>query len=253
MTIAYDGGGYHGFQKQANAHTIQAELEQQVCRLTGETVNVCAAGRTDAGVHALGQVIAFDTGASIPADRWKPALNTFLPPDIRVLDSAEVDADFHPQFKAVSKRYSYYVYREKRKAAFYRHYALCTSEPLLLAAMQAASHYMIGRHNFLAFCARGSTAKVFERTVLDCSLTERGPLLRLDIEADGFLYNMVRIVMGTLLQIGRGKMAPTEVTGIIRSQDRTRAGPTVPPQGLYLVSVTYPGGGPDYCKNQAYS
>ena len=240
MIIEYDGGGYHGFQKQENAHTIQAELEKQIERLTGEIVHIHSAGRTDAGVHARGQVIAFDTAATIPADRWRPALNTFLPPDIRVLHSAEASSAFHPQFQAVSKCYSYYLYREKGGEVFYRHYALCTTEPLQLKEMQEACSYIIGRHNFLAFCARGSTAKTFERTVQQCRLAANGPFLRLDIEADGFLYNMVRIVMGTLLQVGRGKIVANEIADIIQSRDRTWAGPTVPPQGLYLVSVTYP-------------
>lgn len=240
MIIEYDGGGYHGFQKQENAHTIQAELEKQIERLTGEIVHIHSAGRTDAGVHARGQVIAFNTDATIPADRWRPALNTFLPPDIRVLQSAEASSAFHPQFQAVSKCYSYYLYREKSGEVFYRHYALCITEPLHLEEMQEACSYIIGRHNFLAFCARGATVKTFERTVQLCHLTADGPFLRLDIEADGFLYNMVRIVMGTLLQVGRGKIVAKEMADIIQSRDRTRAGPTVPPQGLYLVSVTYP-------------
>jgi tRNA pseudouridine38-40 synthase len=240
MIIEYDGSRYHGFQKQQNAHTIQAELEKQIERLTGEIVHVDSAGRTDAGVHACGQVIAFDTAATIPGDRWKLALNTFLPPDIRILHSTEASANFHPQFQAVSKRYSYYLYRRKSGEVFHRHYALCTTEPLQVEEMQEACRYIIGRHNFLAFCARGSTAKTFERTVRECCLTSDGPFLRLDIEADGFLYNMVRIVMGTLLQVGRGKIVTTEIADIIQSRDRTRAGPTVPPQGLYLVSVIYP-------------
>ena len=239
MIIEYDGGGYHGFQKQENAHTIQAELEKQIKRLTGETVHVQSAGRTDAGVHARGQVIAFDTVATIPGDRWRPALNSFLPPDIRVLHSAAVSSSFHPQFQAVSKRYSYYLYREQSGEVFYRHYALCITESLQVEEMQQACRDIIGRHNFLAFCARGSTAKTFERTVRKCCLTSDGPFLCLDIEADGFLYNMVRIVMGTLLQVGRSKILATEIADIIQSRDRTRAGPTVPPQGLYLVSVTY--------------
>jgi len=242
MIIEYDGTNYHGFQRQQNAHTIQAELEQQIRRLTGETVPVFAAGRTDAGVHARGQVIAFDTVTTIPENRWAPALNTFLPPDIRILESSRVSAEFHPQFQATSKRYSYYLFRQRTGVVFHRHHALCSTEPLDLDAMYEACRFITGRHNFLAFCARGSTAKSFERTVLDCILTSYGPYLRLDIEADGLLYNMVRIIMGTLLQVGRGKMTPDAVGDVIESRDRTRAGPTVPPQGLYLVSVQYPPG-----------
>lgn len=242
MIIEYDGTNYHGFQRQDNAHTIQAELERQIQRLTGSTTHVYSAGRTDAGVHARGQVIAFDTNATIPAERWTAALNTFLPGDVRVLSSAETSLAFHPQFQAASKRYSYCLFREKAGEVFYRQQALCTTEPLCLDSMNEACRHIIGRHNFLAFCARGSTAKTFERNVLDCSLTAYGSHLRLDIEADGFLYNMVRIVMGTLLQVGRGKMKPAEVAAVIESQDRTRAGPTAPPQGLYLMEVKYPPG-----------
>lgn len=242
MVIEYDGTSYHGFQRQEKAHTIQAEMEKQIERLTGKKTTVCAAGRTDAGVHARGQVVAFDTTATIPAIRWTPALNAFLPSDIRILESVEVSRDFHPQFQAVSKHYSYYLYREKNGQVFYRNHALCTTESLQLEAMREACHHIIGRYNFLAFCARGSTAKTFERTVRQCCLAARGPFLRLDIEADGFLYNMVRIVMGTLLQVGRGKIVATDIPEIIRSRDRARAGPTVPPQGLYLASVKYPSG-----------
>lgn len=242
MIIEYDGTNYHGFQRQDNAHTIQAELEQQIQRLTGSSAHVHSAGRTDAGVHARGQVIAFDTIATIPAERWAAALNTFLPCDIRVLSSTEARPAFHPQFQAASKRYSYCLFREKAGEVFYRQYALCTTEPLHLDAMNDACRHIIGRHNFLAFCARGSTAKTFERNVFDCSLTTDGPHWRLNIEADGFLYNMVRIVMGTLMQVGRGKMQPAEVAAVIESQDRTRAGATVPPHGLYLMEVKYPPG-----------
>ncbi len=240
MIIEYDGSNYHGFQRQNNAHTIQAEIEQQIQRLTGEIVVLTSSGRTDAGVHARGQVIAFNTDSTIPADRWTAALNTFLPADIRVLDSIETSPDFHPQFQALSKRYAYYIYRQKAGEVFYRRYAYCLTEALDIEAMNEACTYIIGRQNFLAFCARGSTSKTFERTVTRCELSQHGPILRLDVEADGFLYNMVRIITGTLLQVGRAKVSAPKVAGIIQSRDRTQAGPTVPPQGLYLISVRYP-------------
>ncbi len=239
MIIEYDGSNYHGFQKQDNAHTVQAELEKQLYRLTGEQITICSAGRTDAGVHARGQVIAFDALATIPAPRWNAALNSLLPGDIRVLDSREVDKSFHPQYQALSKHYAYYLYRQRPGAVFYRQYAYCLTEPLDIIAMNQACEPIEGKHNFLAFCASGSTAKTFERQVNRCTVKETGPYLILDIEADGFLYNMVRIIMGTLLQVGRGRTAAGEVAGIIQSRDRTKAGPTVPPQGLYLLSVSY--------------
>jgi len=239
MIIEYDGGSYHGFQTQENANTIQAEIEKQMLRLTGEPIRIMAAGRTDAGVHARGQVIAFDTSSTIPPDRWTDALNTFLPPDIRVLSSIEADPFFHPQFDAVRKRYNYYIYRQKAGAVFYRHHTLCTTEKLDIAGMRQAVPMFIGTHNFRAFCARGSSVKTYRRTVNDCNVTESGPLLCLNIEADGFLYNMVRIIMGTLLEVGRGKITADDIRAIIQSQDRTKAGPTAPPHGLYLVEVSY--------------
>jgi len=241
MIIEYDGGRYHGFQRQDNASTVQGEIEKAIWRLTKESITIMGASRTDTGVHAKGQVIAFDTTATIPIDRWTRALNTFLPQDIRVIKTEAAGPDFHPQFQAVKKRYAYYVYRSPGGATFYQKYALCTSEALDIGEMQQACTYIEGRHNFRAFCASGATVKSFERRVLHCSLSENGPLLRLNIEADGFLYNMVRIVMGTLLQVGKKKLGAKDIPGIIASQNRCLAGPTAPPQGLYLLKVYYPG------------
>ncbi len=240
LVIEYDGSNYHGFQRQENAHTIQAELEKQLLNLCRQRISISAAGRTDAGVHACGQVIAFNTVASIPSDRWSLAVNSFLPDDIRVLGSSEVNADFHPQFHAISKRYAYCIYRKKPAATFYRKYALCNTDPLDIPAMRQACRFIEGRHDFRAFCASGSSVKTFERTVLSCSLTEADDILRLEIEADGFLYNMVRIIMGTLLQVGNHRIPAAEVVSIIESKNRANAGPTLPPQGLYLMSVNYP-------------
>jgi tRNA pseudouridine38-40 synthase len=240
LVVEYDGSNYHGFQRQNNAHTIQSEIENQLFNLCREKISITAAGRTDAGVHARGQVIAFNTASSIPAANWAAAINSFLPDDIRVLSSCEVSPEFHPQFHAISKRYSYYIYREKQAATFYRKYALCNSDSLDIAAMQCACKFIEGHHNFRSFCASGSSAKTFERTVLSCSLIEEGALLRLDIEAYGFLYNMVRIIMGTLLQVGYKRMDAKDVEKVIESANRAKAGPTAAPQGLYLVSVNYP-------------
>jgi tRNA pseudouridine38-40 synthase len=240
LVIEYDGSNYHGFQKQDNAHTIQGEIEKQLLNLCHEEIRVCAAGRTDAGVHARGQVIAFDTVSSIPSAQWTLALNSFLPDDIRVLSSSEASPNFQPQFHSISKRYAYLLYRRKPGATFYRKYALCNADQLETTAMSQACQYIEGQHDFRAFCASGSSVKTFERTVLFCSIKETDALMRLEIEANGFLYNMVRIIMGTLLEIGRKRIAAHEIVDIIKSRDRTKAGPTVPPQGLYLLSVTYP-------------
>ena len=240
MIIEYDGSNYHGFQRQDNAQTIQGELEKQVRYLSGEAVTICAAGRTDAGVHARGQVVAFNTSSTIPPERWSLALNSFLPGDIRVLSSSAAELNFHPQFQSISKSYAYYLYRQKSGAAFYRRYALCLTDQLNISAMSHACQLIIGRHNFKAFCATGGSSKTFERTVFNCSLKESGSMLRLDVEANGFLYNMVRIIMGTLLEVGRKRIQADEIADILKSQDRIRAGPTAPPQGLYLMKVEYP-------------
>jgi len=239
MIIEYDGSGYHGFQRQNNAHTVQAELEEQIKRITGEQVNVSGAGRTDAGVHARGQVIAFSTDSRIPAARWKFALNRYLPEDIRVLESQEVNESFHPAFDAVRKHYQYHIYRQRQGAAFVRKYALLNTENLDLEAMQQACQEIIGYHNFHAFCSSGATSKTFDRTVYRCTLQESGPELILDIEANGFLYNMVRIIMGTLLEVGRGKLSGEDLSHIIQTGQRALAGPTALPHGLYLVEVEY--------------
>jgi tRNA pseudouridine38-40 synthase len=240
LLLEYDGSNYHGFQLQKNANTIQAELEKAIYRLSGEQVAIVCAGRTDAGVHAWGQVVAFNSYSTIPGERWAYALNSQLPEDIQVLESQETSAEFNPRFDALKKCYCYLIYRQKEKATFYRHYAFCSTEPLKLEAMQEAAGILKGRQNFRCFCASGSSARTFEREIFRCCLSEKGPYLLLHIEADGFLYNMVRIITGTLLEVGRGKYPPQYLREIIASQDRTRAGPTAPPQGLYLLQVFYP-------------
>lgn len=239
LIIEYDGSNYHGFQIQANAHTIQAEIEQAIYKLAGQPCSVISAGRTDTGVHALGQVVIFDTEASIPPEKWKFALNSLLPLDIRVISSELVSGNFHPRYDAISKLYKYQIYRQEKGLTFLRHYALCVLEPLNIVKMQEACNYIMGRHDFKSFCASGSMVKSHERYVMKCEIIETEPYLYLEIEADGFLYNMVRIIMGTLLQVGRGNIAPTQVKDIITAKDRKLAGPTAAPQGLYLVEVKY--------------
>ena len=241
MTVEYDGSRYHGFQIQHNANTVQAELEKGIQHLTGEDVSIICAGRTDSGVHALGQVIAFNTLTSIPGDKWQFALNSFLPADIQIIESSECIPQFHPRFDARSKTYHYIIYRQNKGHIFYRNYALHNIDFLDVAAMQAACQLLEGRHNFKSFCASGSSVKTFERSIYRCSLVEEEPFLRMEIQADGFLYNMVRIIMGTLytswFQVGNYQ--PETMMYIIAAQDRSQAGPTVPPQGLYLMEVEY--------------
>ncbi len=239
LLLEYDGSNYHGFQIQKNGDTVQARLEEAIFRLSGERVVMICAGRTDAGVHALGQVVAFNSAASIPGERWAFAVNTYLPADIQVLRSQYIHADFNPRFDAVSKRYIYRILRTKERAVFNRNYALCTNEKLDAESMQEACKFIEGLQNFKAFCASGSSAKTFERLVSNCRLIQSGQRLDMEIEANGFLYNMVRIIMGTLLEVGRRKYPPEYIKEIIASQDRTLAGPTASPQGLYLAEVKY--------------
>ncbi|MBO8158073.1 tRNA pseudouridine(38-40) synthase TruA [Thermosyntropha sp.] len=239
LVIEYDGTNYHGFQVQNNAHTVQAELGQAILKLTGERVSVISAGRTDAGVHALGQVVVFSTSSTIPVDKWKPALNSVLPRDIRVLQSSTVDENFHPRFSAIKKTYRYIIYRQEEGAVFYRNYAWINAEKLNIEEMRKAAHFILGRHDFRSFCSSGSAVKNFERTVTRLDIEEKKPFLILEIEADGFLYNMVRIIVGTLVEVGKGTYSSEYVKEIIESKDRNKAGATAPPQGLYLVKVEY--------------
>lgn len=239
LIVEYDGSNYHGFQRQNNAHTIQEEIERGIVKLVGQNISIISAGRTDTGVHALGQVVAFDTSSSIPADKWSFALNSVLPRDIRVTSSELVPAEFHPRYDALSKVYRYKIYRKEQGRIFFRNYALCMSEPLNIIAMQEACKLIQGKHNFKSFCASGSSVKNFERHVMNCFIYEEGPFINLEIEANGFLYNMIRIIMGTLLEIGQDNHSPEIIRDIIKGEDRSLAGPTAPPQGLYMIEVKY--------------
>lgn len=239
LTLQYDGSRYHGFQIQNNAITIQQCLMEEIVRLTGEAVKLQSAGRTDTGVHALGQVVAFNTSSTIPASKWSAALNSYLPKDIQVLESCQVNADFHPRYDAVQKNYTYLIYRQQPGRVCLQNYAWCNQEPLDIEQMQRACHLITGRQNYKSFCASGADTKTYERTISRCELLAAHQYLTLEISAEGFLYHMVRIIMGTLMEIGRHKIDLEDLAGIIAAQDRNQAGPTVPPQGLYLVSVDY--------------
>ncbi len=239
LTIEYDGTNYSGWQSQKNALSVQAVIESAIKELTGEDCRLTGAGRTDAGVHALGQVANFYTNSAIPAQRFSYALNGLLPRDIVVIASHEVDVDFHSRFSAVGKRYRYLVYNFPMPSALLRNRAYHVPFALDLKAMQEAAGYLIGKHDFAAFSASGSSVKTTVRTVTSASLEKSDRLITLDITGDGFLYNMVRIIMGTLVEVGLGKMEPGAVEEILESRDRGRAGATAPPHGLYLAEVYF--------------
>lgn len=260
LTLAYDGGDFFGWQVQPGRRTVQGVLEQAIAELTGEATRVLSAGRTDAGVHALGQVANFRTTSTIPPEKWRPALQSRLPEDVVILESAAVADDFHATYSAVSKRYRYVLRDSRREDPFLRRYVWRVGTPLESEAMHAAAQPLLGRHDFRCFetdwpnkassvrtvlevqCRRVAAWPVWSPLPIDCpqrSEDSRGEFLVFEIAADGFLYNMVRAIVGTLVNVGRGKWPVDVLQEILASQDRSRAGETAPPQGLYLVSVEY--------------
>lgn len=242
MTIAYDGGAYCGWQVQPNGRTIQGELERAVHSVGGRSVRVTASGRTDAGVHATGQVVSFQVETDLPAETWRRALNANLPDDIRVL-AAERRPRFHAIRDAIGKRYRYVLQDGEPENLFLRHYAWRTRRPLELEAMRQAASRLLGRHDFSSFEAAGAPRADSVRTIHDITV-ERPPhdaaQLWIEIEADGFLYNMVRNIVGSLEVIGAGKQPVAWIEEVLAARDRKRAAATAPPQGLFLIRVDYP-------------
>lgn len=239
LVMEYDGTGFAGFQVQPSGRTVQGVLLEALERLTGEPVKVIGAGRTDAGVHARGQVANFQTESGIPGERFAPALNGCLPGDLRILESCEAPPGFHARYSATRKTYEYLIYRRTKGAVMHRDHALVLTEALDLDAMRGAAAYLVGSHRFKSFCASGSGVKRFVRSVEKLTIEAQGEWLKFTVTADGFLYHMVRNIVGTLLLVGEGKISPEEVKIILESEDRRRAGPTAPAQGLYLVRVEY--------------
>lgn len=245
LTLQYDGTNYAGFQRQPNGVAIQEKLEEALRSLTGDAAMKigAAAGRTDAGVHARAQVVHFHTESSIPTDRWPYALNQRLPADIRAIAADEAPPDFHARYWAVRKRYRYTIELGAFQSPMSRLYAFHCDRSLQAGPMQEAARLLTGRHDFAAFRATGGSAKSSLREVQQLDLIETAPFLHIDITADGFLYNMVRIIAGTLLEVGTGRVSLTDVAAALATGDRSKAGKTLPPHGLCLEEVTY-GDGP---------
>jgi len=251
LIVAYDGTRYHGFQRQRSGFaTVQGELERAIAEACGERVVVAGAGRTDAGVHALGQVVSFRTRCGVPPDRWPQALAPRLPQDITVVSSEEVAKTFHARFAARSKTYRYMVLTGPADSPMLAPYVARVREPLDVAAIRAAVTHLVGRHDFTSFSAAGSPRASAVRTVHAFSVEvveprlflppgARSDLVIFTVTADGFLYRMVRNFVGTLLEVGRGRLAPDDVKRILESRNRAEAAPTAPPQGLCLVEVRY--------------
>jgi len=239
-TIAYDGTGYHGFQRQAPEHepTIQGEIEQALTQIGQSGVTVLGSGRTDAGVHATGQVIAFSAEWRHSRQDLQRALNATLPADIAVLDLDEAACDFHPRYDAVSREYVYTIYNAPVRHPLYRLNALHIADPLDVKAMDAAAAKLVGEHDFAAF-GLPTAGDVTVRRMLKAECRAKLPMVRLGLEANGFLYRMVRSIVGTLLLVGRGEMTLDQFRAVMESRDRSHAGAPVPPQGLCLTCVNY--------------
>ena len=247
LILQYEGTAYAGWQVQDNANTVQGEIEKALGTILREKVRIAGAGRTDAGVHAMGQVAAFKTSNPISPDRVQRALNGILAPDIRVVEAAEVAEDFVPRF-AKEKTYRYAIACGRHLSPFQRRYAWHLREKLDFASMRATAGSLIGEMDFSSFTAAGGGEKSHVRRILRIdygpgglvnACADEDNIHHFDITAEGFLYKMVRNIIGTLVEVGRGKIAPGEMPRIIEAKDRTQAGPTAPAHGLCLVSVRY--------------
>lgn len=241
LTLSYDGGDFAGWQTQPGHRTIQETLEAAISALTKESrVRVNASGRTDAGVHALAQVVNFSTVSQIPAAQWARALNSQLPNDVVVSAAAEMPAAFDANRDAVRKLYRYVIHDGATPNLFLRRYCCWTRHRLDAAAMAEAAAVLVGKHDFHSFETEWPNRATSVRTITHLRVNRFGDWIWLDVEADGFLYNMVRAIAGTLMNVGRGFWPVEQVAAILRAEDRAQAGPTAAAQGLFLVRVTYP-------------
>ncbi len=239
LEIEYNGTNYCGWQIQNNAMSVQYKIEEAIEELTGEEIRINGAGRTDAGVHAMGQTATFKTETNIPPLSISKALNQKLPVDISIISSREVPMDFHARFSAKGKIYRYLILNRQQRSPFYEERAYKYGKKLDVSAMKEAAGYFTGIHDFKGFMASGSSVEDTVRRIdrLEVSLNKN--LISIEVEGNGFLYNMVRIIAGTLLECGEKRKNPDEIPGIISSCERRSAGRTLPGYGLYLVKVKY--------------
>lgn len=243
LTLAYDGGRYHGWQRQENASTVQGVLEETIALITREPVRVVGSGRTDAGVHARAQVCHVNLGSRIPVEGLRRGLNALLPPDIHVLGIAEAPPDFHARYGARCKLYEYRIWNHAEPDVFERRYAWHVRRPLDTAAMEAALGVLVGTHDFRSFQSAGSETRSPVRTVYGAWLRQPAPhRIRIRLEADGFLRHMVRNIVGTLVDVGLAKLGLAEFRNIFEARDRRQAGIRAPAHGLFLMRVSYEGG-----------
>ncbi|RGZ68964.1 tRNA pseudouridine(38-40) synthase TruA [Eubacterium sp. AM46-8] len=239
LIVAYDGTEYSGWQIQPEAPTIEMCLDKAIHELTGENVHVTGASRTDAGVHAYGNVAVFDTESTIPGDRFTFALNRFLPDSIVIQDSWEVSVDFHPRHCNTRKTYEYRILNTAVPLPQKRNFTWHVAGSIDIEKMKEAAAYIVGEHDFKSFCCVRTQAESTVRTIYSLEVLQEGSEIIIRIKGNGFLYNMVRIITGTLIQVGKGRFMPEYVKQMLEAKDRTVAGQTAPPQGLTLVGIEY--------------
>ena len=240
LTVEYDGTNYAGWQRQLNGLAVQQVLEETLQKATKERIVVTGASRTDAGVHARGQAVHFDTESRIPPEKYPFVLNTMLPRDVRVHSGREVPEGFHARFMTCGKRYTYRIVNSRHASAIRRNTHVHVPLPLDLAPMQEAAKQLLGTHDYAAFQAAGGTAKTTMRTITKAELVQLGDEIILTVEGDAFLYNMVRIIAGTLIEIGLGRRTVNAFSEAYETLDRLSLGVTAPPHGLELTKVYYP-------------
>ena len=239
LVVAYDGTEYCGFQVQNNGPTIEGELNKVLSELFKEDIRVIGASRTDSGVHAYCNVAVFDTQARMPAEKMVYAINQRLPEDIRVQESSEVAADFHPRHTDSRKTYEYRIYNAAVQNPMKRRYALWNYYKLDVEKMKEAAAHLVGEHDFKSFCSADTQVESTVRTVYEVAVTQSGEDIVISVSGNGFLYNMVRIIAGTLLEVGKGRIEPNEMPRILEAKNRQASGPTAPPHGLTLVKYEF--------------
>ncbi|MEA1939260.1 MAG: tRNA pseudouridine(38-40) synthase TruA [Candidatus Caldatribacteriota bacterium] len=243
LTIEYDGTEYYGWQRQKKLLSIQKTLEEKISQITNEDIKITGSGRTDAGVHAIGQVANFKMVSTVPFEKLPFILNNILPIDIRIKKSEKVNSDFHARHSSISKIYHYYIFNSSKSECYpslhLRKYVYCLKEKIDLIEMKKASRLLLGKHDFHSFSCSGSSFNNSIRTIKKINLRKNGNIICFQIEATAFLYKMVRRIAGTLLEVGKGSMKYHEVKNILENKDRKKAGKVLPAKGLFLMQVKY--------------
>ena len=239
LVVAYDGTNYCGWQIQPNGITVEEVLNKTLSRFLKEEIHIIGASRTDSGVHSFGNVAVFDSETTIPPEKLCFALNPQLPEDIRIVSSEQVPGDFHPRYCDTRKTYEYHIQNGKIPLPTERLYSHLVIFPLDVEAMQEAGQYLVGTHDFKSFCAVNAQSKTSVRTIYACTVTKEADIITIRVTGNGFLYNMVRIIAGTLIKVGAGEFAPQEMQTILGACDRSVAGPTAPAHGLTMIGLEY--------------